>query len=287
MKLVFFGAGYCSRFIIQNLKRSCEVICTHKVNIKAEKFDKKFNVKRFTFKELTKKKLLLNNVTHIINSIPPVETGDLVYDFINSLDRKILIKLKWFGYLSSTSVYGNHNGKWVDEKTEASPTTTRGKKRFSVENLFMESFRKKNFPTHIFRLPGIYGPGRSIIDKFLGDNKRVIKLENHYFSRVHVEDIASAISKSIEIPTPGQIFNVTDDLPCSAHEVAEYASKLLNIKNIEYLKISSSKINERVKDFYRDNKRVSNQKIKKILNWTPKFENYKLGLNNVLESTNG
>ena len=97
-------------------------------------------------------------------------------------------------------MYGNHNGKWVDEKTEASPTTLRGKKRFSVENLFIESFRKKNFPTHIFRLPGIYGPGRSIIDKFLGDNKRVIKLENHYFSRVHVEDIASAISKSMKYP---------------------------------------------------------------------------------------
>ena len=288
MKIVFFGAGYCCRYIIPNLEDKSEIICTHNLKTKPEKYDHVLQIRRLSFRDfLNNKENLLKDVTHILNSIPPVENGDVVYEMLNSLDDKILSKLVWFGYFSSTSVYGNHDGKWVDEETKTSPTNIRGERRLKVENLYMELFKKKKLPTHVFRLPGIYGPGRSVLDRILNGNNRVIRLKNHFFSRVHVEDIASAINKSMTIRTPGQIYNLTDNFPCSAHEVHEYASKLLKTQLPRYLDISSSNLNERVKDFYKDNKRVSNQKIKKILDWTPKFENYKLGLNNIFESING
>ncbi len=287
MKIVFFGAGYCCRHIIPHIEEKTEIICTHNLGIKPELYDKNLKVRRFSFRDFLKhKEELLKNVTHILNSIPPVEDSDVVYEIINSMDNKFFSKLVWFGYFSSTSVYGNHNGEWVDEQTKTLPTNIRGERRLRVENLFMKLFKKKNFPTHIFRLPGIYGPGRSALDKILNGNNSVVKLENHFFSRIHVEDIVSAIKKSMKIKTPGQILNLTDNFPCGAHEVHEYAAKLLKKNPPRYLDISSSNLNERVKDFYKDNKRVSNNKIKKILGWTPKFENYKLGLNNIFESIN-
>ena len=288
MKIVFFGAGYCCRYIIPNLEDKSEIICTHNLKTKPDKYDQVLQIRRLSFRDFfNNKENLLKNVTHILNSIPPLENGDVVYEMLNSIDDKILSELVWFGYFSSTSVYGNHDGKWVDEETKTSPTNIRGERRLKVENLYMELFKKKKLPTHVFRLPGIYGPGRSVLDRILNGNNSVIRLKNHFFSRVHVEDIASAINKSMTIRTPGQIYNLTDNFPCSAHDVHEYASKLLKTQLPRYLDISSSNLNERVKDFYKDNKRVSNQKIKKILDWTPKFENYKLGLNNIFESLNG
>ena len=281
MKLIFFGAGYCSRYILPLLGEEFQIICTHNKNIKNEDFDKKKKITRITFDDFVKNKKLLEGVTHIINSIPPINGNDLVYQFLESSRHEVFKNLKWFGYLSSTSVYGNHFGKWVNEKTIIKPETLRGKNRQIVETLFLKIFHTKKFPTHIFRLPGIYGPGRSALEKLNKNNKLVIRKKNHFFSRIHVEDIASAIICSMKKITPGEIFNITDNFPCSAERVSEFAAKLLNIKNLEYVNLNSNLINDRVKDFYSDNKKVSNKKIKKILGWTPKFENYKLGLENI------
>ncbi len=281
MKLLFFGAGYCSRYILPILSKRAQIICTHSKKIRPENFDKKKNITRFTFQEFTKKENLMEGVTHIINSIPPVKGDDVVYRFLRSLKSEYLKRLKWFCYLSSTSVYGNHYGKWVNEESVIKPKTSRGKNRRDVENLFLKSFHEHEIPIHIFRLPGIYGPGRSAFDKLIKNNKLVVRKKNHYFSRIHVEDIASAIICSMSKITPGEIFNVTDDYPCNAEQVTKYAAKLLNIKDLEFLDLNSSKVSKKVKDFYSDNKRVSNKKIKKILDWTPKFENYKLGLESI------
>ena len=281
MKLIFFGAGYCSKYIIPILGKKFQIICTHNEKIKPEIFDKDCNVTRITFKEFTNNVNLIKNATHVINSIPPINGKDLVYEFLLSLKNQTFNSMKWFCYLSSTSVYGNHYGRWVDEKTIIRPKTSRGISRKNVEDLFLRFYHKKKIPLHIFRLPGIYGPGRSALDKLIKKNKIVIRKKNQYFSRIHVEDIASAIICSINKVTPGEIFNITDNYPCSAYKVTKYAARLLNIKDLNYVDIDSSEINYKIKDFYSDNKKVSNKKIKKILGWTPKFENYKLGIETI------
>jgi len=279
MKLIFFGAGYCSKFILPRIGKEFTIICTHQTNVKTEEFDKSLKIKRLTLSDFIKKKdFFLKDVTHIINSIPPFKNEDLVYNLIDSMGFRYLNKLKWFGYLSSTSVYGDHSGNWVDENTKTKPKTTRGKSREKVENLYLSIFKKIGFPSHIFRLPGIYGPKRSTFEKLLSGNRFIIKKKSHYFSRIHVEDIASAILVSMNRITPGEIFNLTDNYPCSAEEVTKYAADLLKIYDMKFVDVNAPEINERIRDFYSDNKRVSNKKIKKILGWTPKFENYKLGL---------
>ncbi len=288
MKLIFFGAGYCSKFILKSLEGFDEIICTHNLELSSQPFDKRLRIKRMTFAEFLKNRnFLFSGATHLLNSIPPIEKKDLVLDLLKKTENKYFNKLKWVGYLSSTSVYGDHLGKWVDEYTKVNPKTTRGKIRKKIEDFYSKLYRENNIPIHIFRLPGIYGPERSAVEKLLNGNNLVIKKPNQFFSRIHVEDISSAIIKSMGNPTPGEIFNITDNNPCSSEEVTMYAAKLLKIENLNFMDINSPKINKITKDFYRDNKRVSNKKIKKILGWTPKFENYKLGLKEILDNING
>ena len=286
MKLIFFGAGYCSKYILPRMSSETEIICTHNHNLTKEKFDEDLGIKRFIFSKF-KEKDLLCDATHIINSIPPVNNQDIVYNYLNSIGFKSLKKLKWFGHLSSTSVYGNHNGKWVNEKTKLEPTSLRGKNRKHIEENYLRIHEEFNIPIHIFRLPGIYGPKRSVIEKLISGNKIFVSKEKHFFSRIHVEDIASAIIQSFNNVTPGEIFNVSDNFPCGSKEVSLFAAKLLKINDIVFKNVKSPEISTRVKEFYKDNKRVSNKKIKKRLDWTPKFENYKLGLENIFNNYYG
>ena len=233
---------------------------------------------------LKKIEILLKGTSFILNTIPPTEKGDVV---INNLKDDILKnkeKLKWFGYFSSTSVYGNYDGGWVDENSKLSPKTSRGILRKTSEIKHLNLFRLFDLPIHVFRLPGIYGPDRSVFDKIKNDELTEIVKKDHFFSRIYVEDIGSAICKSINKPTPGEIFNLSDDMPCESFEVVRYAANLKKISKIKTLSFDDPKLNEKVRSFYFDNKRVRNLKIKKILDWTPKYGNYKLGLKRILET---
>ena len=288
MKLVFFGAGYCSDYILPRIGNKFEIICTHNKDIKQKIFDKNLNIKRITFSEFLKnKKYYLKETSHILNSIPPFEGKDLVYTLFKDLNESFLSSIKWYGYLSSTSVYGDHSGNWVNEKTKTTPQTKRGVIRKEIEQSFLTLFHKNKLPVHIFRLPGIYGPGRSALDKLIRGRKIIVVKPNQFFSRVFVEDIAKAIILSMREPTPGEIFNITDNFPCSSQEVTEFAAKLLKMDNLQYINVNSTEIDQVTKEFYKDNKKVSNEKIKKILGWTPKFENYKLGLVEIYKTING
>ena len=284
LKFIFFGAGYCSRYIIPLLPENSEIICTHNLKIKSNSDDKKYNLKRICFTDFLKKKeILLKDVSFILNSIPPTEHGDIV---INNLKENILKnneKLRWYGYFSSTSVYGNYDGEWVDENSTLLPKTSRGILRRKSEINHIDLFRLHSLPIHIFRLPGIYGPGRSVFDKVRNGQLTEIIKKDHFFSRVYVEDIASAINKSFNNPTPGEIFNLSDDMPCQSREIVRYAASLIKISNIKTISYDDPKLNEKTRSFYFDNKRVRNLKIKKILDWTPKYGNYKLGLKRILE----
>ena len=284
MRLIFFGSGYCSNFIIPLIGDDLEVICTHKNKIKIQAFDKNLKIKRMLFDEFfDNSDELLNTSNIILNSIPPINEKDILTEKLKGIINK-QNSIKWYGYLSSTSVYGDQGGEWVTEDTIPKPKTKRGIARLKAEKQNMSLLKEYNLPVHIFRLPGIYGPGRSICEK-IKTNQYVIKKEDHFFSRVHAEDIAFAIQASINNPTPGEIFNLTDDVPERNDLVADYAAKLMNIK-LEKIDINDKRVSEKVLDFYKENKKVSNTKIKNILSWSPKFKNYKIGINEILRRSN-
>jgi|TARA_B100000287_G_scaffold360449_1_gene352870 nucleoside-diphosphate-sugar epimerase len=282
MKFIFFGAGYCSRFVIPLLPMGTEIICTHNEAIKKQENDKMYSLKRLKLKDFLKKKdFYMENVSCILNSIPPSQNGDIILKKLSNLIISNKKTLQWYGYFSSTSVYGNHDGKWVDELSNTAPTSKRGILRLETENSHLDLFKSMPFPLHIFRLPGIYGPGRSVFDKIKNNEIFEIIKENHYFSRIHVDDIASAILKSISKPTPGEIFNLTDDHPCQSSEVVRFASTFLKKIKVKKINFDDEKLNKKTQSFYKDNKKVKNKKIKKILGWTPKYRNYKLGLRSI------
>ena len=284
MRLIFFGSGYCSTFIIPLIGNDLEVICTHKNKIKVQAFDKNLKIKRMLFDEFfDNSRELLNTSNIIFNSIPPIDQKDILAEKLKGIITK-QNSIKWYGYLSSTSVYGDQGGKWVTEDTIPKPKTKRGIARLNAEKQNLSLFKEYNLPVHIFRLPGIYGPGRSICEK-IKTNQFVIKKEDHYFSRVHAKDIACAIQASIHKPTPGEIFNLTDDLPERNDLVADYAAKLMRIR-LEKIDITDKRVGQKVLDFYKENKKVSNTKIKNILSWSPKFKNYKIGISEILRQSN-
>ena len=260
MRLIFFGSGYCSNFIIPLIGNNIEIICTHKNKIKTQAFDKNLQIKRILFDEFFHNfHQLLNTSSIILNSIPPINEKDILVEKLKEFIKK-QNSIKWYGYFSSTSVYGDQDGKWVTEDTIPKPTTKRGIARLKAEKQNMTLLKEYNLPVHIFRLPGIYGHGRSICEK-IKTNQFVIKKEDHYFSRVHAKDIAYAIQASINKPTPGEIFNLTDDLPERNDLVADYAAKLMHLE-LEKIDITDKRVNEKVLDFYKENKKVSNTKIK-------------------------
>ena len=162
--------------IIPLLPENSKIICTHKEYIKPEKFDKKFNLKRLSIKNFFENRDYLNGTNFILNSIPPVEDGDIILNNLTPEILKIKNTIKWYGYFSSTSVYGNHLGKWVDETSKTQPRNLR-------ENLdrnqssALKLFKLYKVPIHIFRLPGIYGPGRSIFERLQLEKKiQIIKV---------------------------------------------------------------------------------------------------------------
>ncbi|WCR53559.1 MAG: Protein YeeZ [Wolbachia endosymbiont of Ctenocephalides orientis wCori] len=209
---------------------------------------------------------LLKNVTHILISIPP--DGDDVLERYGEYIQNV----KWIGYLSATSVYGDHSGNWVTEESETNPIENRGIKRLEAEKKWLSS----KLPVHIFRLAGIYGPDRNVlIDLKLG-RARNVKKEGHFFSRIHVEDIENILFSSMQTIKPGEVYNCADDLPATQAEVITYASKLLNVSPPESVEISS--LPSCAQSFYLGSKKVSNAKIRKDLNISLTYPNYKSGL---------
>ena len=284
MRLVLFGAGYCSKFILPLIPICWKIIGTHKKKPNNENKVEKYNIERYSFSDFIKnKKSLLNGVTHILNSIPPNETGDIVLKEICEI-LKDSNKIKWIGYFSTTGVYGDHDGNWVNETSELKTKVTRSKNRIKAESQYLESYKSNNLPVHIFRLPGIYGPDRSVLDRIRNKNIKIIKKENQFFSRVHVKDIATCIKMSMDSPTPGEIYNVSDDYPCSTQELITYGCNLIGYKVPEEISFHDKSINEMTKSFYLENKKISNKKIKEKIGWKPKFKDFKEGLDDIFNT---
>jgi hypothetical protein len=271
MKHLFcFGLGYVSSFIINELDQSeWKISGSHTGNREIKSNEYIFNDQTY-FDDA-----ILEDVTHILISIPPSEDGDPV--FLKYLDKiKRLPRLQWIGYFSSTSVYGDHQGNWVTEESQTDPSNVLGKNRLIAEKQWLNS----KLPVHIFRLSAIYGPGRSVIDTIKSGKAMRIFKENHYFSRIHVQDIAQIIKKSFNNKYIGDIFNLADDHPSPQHEMVEYGCSLLGIEPPELINFDQTNLTENLKRYYLSSKKVSNHKVKNLYKIDFIFPDYKKGLIN-------
>ncbi|MBZ0262914.1 MAG: SDR family oxidoreductase [Hyphomicrobiales bacterium] len=224
------------------------------------------------------------DVTHLLISAPPGEHGDPVLRLFQAQLQELSKSLKWVGYLSTTGVYGDRGGDWVDEESPLEPTTSRGQRRLEAERSWLRLYREFGLPVHLFRLAGIYGPGRNqLLTVRDGSARRIIK-PGQIFSRIHVEDIAGVLAASIAKPNPGRAYNVCDDEPCPPQEVVAYAADLLGLPLPPETPFEEAELSPMAKSFYAESKRVSNRRIKAELNYRLIYPNYREGLRALLDT---
>jgi nucleoside-diphosphate-sugar epimerase len=223
----------------------------------------------------------LAGTTHLLSSVPPGPGGDPVLSW-HADDIAAIAGLQWIGYLSTTGVYGDQGGGWVDEATPRLPTGPRGQRRVAAEDAWLALGERTGVPVHLFRLAGIYGPGRNALETVRrGEARRIVK-PGQVFSRIHVDDIAAVLRASIARPQPGTAYNVCDDEAAPPDEVIAYACELLGADVPPAIPFAEAELSDMARSFYRDNKRVSNRRIKEALGVTLKWPNYRVALQALL-----
>jgi nucleoside-diphosphate-sugar epimerase len=223
----------------------------------------------------------LNGVTHLLVSVPPDAAGDPVLA-LHGGDIARLAGLSWLGYLSTTGVYGDRGGGWVDETAELLPTGERGRRRAAAEQGWLGLRHDHGVPVHIFRLAAIYGPGRSAFDALRAGTAKRIEKPGQVFSRIHVEDLASVLIASMERPRPGSVYNACDDDPAPPAAVVAYAAELLGIKPPPLVPVEAARLSPMARSFYDDNKRVANRLIKTELGVSLRYPDFRAGLAAIL-----
>lgn len=223
----------------------------------------------------------LQQTTHLLTSIPPDAAGDPVLA-IHGDDLAALERLSWVGYLSTTGVYGDRDGGWVDETSGLLPTGERGRRRVAAEAGWLDLWRHDNVPVHIFRLPGIYGPSRSAFDALRAGTAKRIDKPGQVFSRIHVDDLASVLVASISRPRPGAVYNVCDDDPSPPEVVVAHAAALLGVPAPPLVPLEAARLSPMARSFYDDNKRVSNRLIKAELGASLRYPDFRAGLAAIL-----
>lgn len=224
---------------------------------------------------------LLAGATHVLVSIPPDLEGCPALRCFGA-DLAALPSLKWIGYLSTIGVYGDHGGAWIDEDTPATPISQRSMQRLRAEQGWAAFGARTGVQVQSFRLPGIYGPGRSVIDTLkAGTAKRVVK-PGQVFNRIHVDDIASALLAAMDMPSRYGIFNLTDDEPCPADEVVAYGAELLGIAPPPAVPFDAQRLGPMAASFYAECKRVRNTRMTSALGVRLAYPTYRQGLQAIL-----
>ena len=276
-----FGFGQVAKNFIKKInleKFNINLSVTSREASKEKKIDE-ISYNNYQFTDGNFDKNLLNKLKqseHILISIPPTKGEDLVIKNFKEIIKEC--NPKWVTYLSATSVYGNHQGEWVNELSKTNPTSSNGVDRLNAEKSWLDFANKQNIPLQIFRLSGIYSNRRNILVKLKSGKANIINKKNHFFSRIHVEDIANVLFRSLSSFKSSEIYNISDDKPSSSEEIILYGVKILNIekpKSIEVKEIES----EMLKNFYNESKKVSNKKMKSFFNYKLKFPTYVEGLN--------
>ncbi len=227
----------------------------------------------------------LSPATDILSSIPPDSEGDPVLDRHGGSIASAS-GVRWIGYLSTTGVYGDTGGARVNETSPVNPSSARSRRRVAAENQWMELYWKQRLPVHLFRLAGIYGPGRSTLDQVRAGRARRIDRPGHLFSRIHVDDIATILRTSMARPRPGAVYNVCDDVPAAPGDVVAYACALLGVPPppVAPYHEAAKDMSAMALSFWNDNRTVDNGRMKRELEIELRYPDYKAGLQAVLEA---
>lgn len=256
-RIFIFGLGYSASYIAAALTAlGWEVISTGRDGT-------------LSFDDSGSVRLALADASHVLSSVPPVADGDPVLERYGDL-----LASRWLGYLSSTGVYGDAGGAWVDESAPIG--AGRRVTRAEADAAWLARGARA------FRLPGIYGPGRSALDRVRTGKAHRIDLPDQVFSRVHVADIASGVVAALAGP-PGA-YNLSDDAPCSQNAVIEEASRLLGLAPPPLQSLEEAGLSPMARGFYAENRRVTNGKAKRVLGWRPLYPSYREGLAALLGS---
>jgi nucleoside-diphosphate-sugar epimerase len=281
-KLFCFGYGYTAQALAETLKAhdSGWSIAGTTRDLEKRRALKAQGIQTYLFDDdhpLDDPLMALEGATHLLLSVPPNDNGDPAFTY-HADDLLRIDTLEWVGLLSSTAVYGDRDGGWVDETSEQRPTNKRGSRRALAEAQWLSLHALYRMPVHIFRLAGIYGPGRSALDAVRAGNSRRIDKPGHAFNRIHVDDIVDVLIASMKHPHPGQAYNVSDDLPAPSHELIAESCRLLGLPVPPLIPFDQVDQAPMARSFYLDNKRVKNELIKSELGVTLKYPDYKSGL---------
>ncbi|TMV10820.1 SDR family oxidoreductase [Arenibacterium halophilum] len=280
-KILFsFGHGYSAQALARLLlPRGWRIIGTTRTAEKAESL-RETGIEPVIFPGDGGVPPGLEQATHLLISAGPTADGDPVLNALGDTIARIAPRLDWAGYLSTTGVYGDHDGGWVDETTPLAPSTRRGRWRMQAEADWQAV---PGLPLHIFRLAGIYGPGRGPFAKVrAGTARRIIK-KGQVFSRIHVDDIAQIVAASIDRPDPGAIYNCCDDDPAPPQEVIAHAAELLGLPVPPAVLYDEAEMTPMARSFYAESKRVRNHRIKQALGIRLLYPDYRSGLRALLE----
>lgn len=284
MRLFIFGVGYSSKAFVERIRHRCSWIGgTTRSQAKAEQL-KALGVEPFLFDGTQPGEGIreaLADATHVLQSIAPDEAGDPV--LIHHGVDVAAGRPQWIGYLSTVGVYGDHDGAWVDEDTPCRPVSRRSVQRVAAENAWLEFAATTELPVQIFRLSGIYGPGRNALVNLRNGTARRLVKPGQVFNRIRVEDIAGALEASLAEPKT-RIYNVTDDEPAPPQDVVTYAARILGMQPPPEQDFETAELSPMARSFYGENKRVSNARIKRELGFEFSYANYRKSLDQLIEN---
>lgn len=280
-RLFIFGLGYTSLRLADRLRvQGWSIAGTTRGAEKAAAL-RATGIEAFTFdRDLPLADIAgaLDGVTHLLSSVPPDDRGDPVLDMHGADIAARADSLRWVGYLSTTGVYGDTDGQWVDETSPLKAAGPRGRRRVQAEAGWMDLHDARGLPVHLFRLPGIYGPGRSAIDSVRAGTARRIDKPGQVFCRIHVDDIVGTLATSMVRPMPGTAWNVVDDEPAPAAEVVDHAARLLGVEPPPLEPFDPASMSAMAASFYADNRRVRNDRLKQVLGYRLVHPTYREGL---------
>lgn len=282
--MLFFGFGFCAKALAPLLR-------AHGWQLSATcRDDEKYDL--LEAQGITPLKLInepirpaqLAGVSHILLSAAPDENGDPALPLLKYALEELQEKPAWIGYLSTTGVYGDHQGAWVDEDTPPGPVGARGQRRVNAEAAWAELALEHDLPLHYFRLAGIYGPGRNQLRSLKNGTARRIDKPGQVFSRIHVDDIAQVLLASINRPNPGRAYTVCDDEPAPPQDVVAFAAGLMHTTPPPLLPFDDVVLSPMARSFYGENKRLRNRRMVDELGVALIYPTYREGLRALFES---